>query len=342
MNRLRSAVLAGLVVLAALVGLVVPATSASAAAPATSPVSRVYVWGDSMTLVWPSYLGQLLGIPVVNAGVGGENVQQTKARFDTWVTENPSLLATTGHLCWCGHTNANLQNDNPETILPVVQSMAAQVPSNRFMPIGLTNGPDAPSGSPGYQAIVKGVNVDLQNAFKALYAEVRRYLVTDGLRVAGITATAEDNRNIAADVPPASLRTIEPGNPAHLNDAGRHVTASRLNDLIRGASWLVVDASLLATSTTAQSTLNPSPQGYGIRIQTEVTNVSGRPGVPTGTVRFQVDRRVVGTPVVLKNGQASSALVKTLSVGSHTITVYYDGDAQFAKSTATFTQVVTG
>lgn len=346
MKHVRTAVLATLVVLAALVGLVVPATAQPAAdntvfPPATGAVSRVYVWGDSMTLVWPNYLRELLDVEVVNAGAGGETVQQTHARFDAWVQANPTLLSSTGHICWCGHTNTNRKNNNIETILPEIQAMAAQVPSNRFMPIGLTNGPDQPAGSAGYRAIVQGVNLDIAAAFGAEYAEVRRFLVTDGLQVAGIVESVQDQRDVAVDVPPGSLRTTMTGNPAHLNDAGRHVTAIRMDDLVRAAGWLVPDPTLLASSTTVSSTLNPSSQGTGIRLQAVVANATGQPGVATGTVQFQIDRRVVGTPTTLKNGQAGSVLVKTLAPGSHTITVYYDGDAQFAKSTGTFTQVVT-
>ncbi|MDQ3465787.1 MAG: IPT/TIG domain-containing protein [Actinomycetota bacterium] len=212
-------------------------------AHADGPVTQVIVWGDSMTQVWPRYLQELLGIPVLPKGVGGDTIQETQTLFNEWVLTNPAQVATTAHLCWCGHVNTNRQNQNSDTnsdtIVPALQAMAAQVPAGQFMPIGLTNGPDQPIGSAGYNLVVLGVNVDMAKKFGKSYAEVRRFLVTDGLRVAGIARTPTDQANMDDDIPPASLRVAPGGgNPAHLNDAGRRVTASRLDDLVRAAGWL--------------------------------------------------------------------------------------------------------
>lgn len=230
-RRIWAALVAGL-----LMALIAPLPTS---AHANGPVTQVIVWGDSMTQVWPRYLQDLLGIPVLPWGVGGDNIQETKSLFDDWVRTHPAELATTGHLCWCGHTNTNRQNHNQETIVPALEAMAGQVPAGRFMPIGLTNGPDQPRGSAGYNTVVVGVNGDMAERFGASYAEVRRFLVTDGLRVAGIAATPTDTANMNDDIPPASLRVAPgAGNPAHLNDSGRRVTAIRLDDLVRAAGWL--------------------------------------------------------------------------------------------------------
>jgi len=313
--------------IATLVGVVVPTQSAAAA----GPVAQIIVWGDSMTQVWPDYLQDLVGIPVINAGAGGETVQQTKARFDAWVAGNPRELATTGHLCWCGHPNTNRQNNNPESVVPTLRAMASQVPSGLFMPIGLTNGPDQGAGTQAYEAIVKGVNVDMAGAFKSSYAEVRRFLVTDGLDVAGIQPTQEDRANIAADVPPASLRTDGPGNPAHLNDAGRRVTAIRLNDLVRAAGWVRAETRT-PTQVDVTASANPVTSGTMVRFTARVSPTAGG-GVPTGTVQFQVYSRKIGGPVQLVNGVATSVLAKATSTGDHPIEASYSGDATFAPST---------
>lgn len=339
MTRIRSAALTALVVLTALVGLVVPATSASAVPTTGGTVSRILVWGDSMTLVWPGYLAEMVDVPVVNMGVGGETVQETKVRFDAWVAANPTLLASTGHLCWCGHVNGNRKNNNLNTVASTTAAMAGEVPADRFMPIGLTNGPDSPAGSAAYRSIVEGVNVDLATEFGGYYAEVRHYLVTDGLRVAGLTPTPTDEANIAVDVPPASLRTSGTGNPAHLNDTGRRVTATRMNDLVRGVGWVYTNPDLLATGTTVTSTSNPATSGTPIRLQATVANVSAAPGVPTGTVTFQRGRKVLGT-FALRNGVATSSAGGTLPLGDNVITAVYNGDADFATSSGSFTQVI--
>lgn len=205
-----------------------------------------------MTQIWPGYLEDLVGVPVVPSGAGGSTVQQTQQAVSTWVEvhRDDADFATTGHLCWCGHTNLNYKNSQSpatdfRTVVPAQVAMAALVPDGLFRPIGLTNGPDTAAGSSGYaqsvddgdEATFTAVNELMAQTFAASYAEVRRFLVTDGLATAGIPATAEDEANIAVDVPPRSLRT-DVGNPSHLNDAGRHVTAARLADLLRSGGWV--------------------------------------------------------------------------------------------------------
>lgn len=231
------------------VGLVAPGPSAAAAG---GPVTQIVVWGDSMTQVWPAYLAELVGVPVIYNGVGGTDVQDTKQRLTDWVEVHrfDPAFETTGHLCWCGHTNLNGPNSKDpakdyRTIVPALQDMAALLPPGNFMPIGLTTGPETPWGSSSYRltvddlddATATAVNERMQAAFPGTYAEVRRYLVTDGLRLTGIPATAEDNQNIAYDVPPRSLRT-DNGNPSHLNDPGRRVTAAHLDEHMRATGWL--------------------------------------------------------------------------------------------------------
>lgn len=326
MIRSRRFFLATLTLLVSSLGLVVPASSSAA----PRPVTQIAVWGDSMTQVWPDYLQDLVGVPVLKLGAGGETVQETKARFDAWVQANPSQLATTGHLCWCGHPNTNRQNNDPESVVPTLRAMANQVPRGLFMPIGLTNGPTEGAGTEAYRVIVEGVNVDMASAFRSAYAEVRRFLVTDGLDVAGIEPTPEDRANIAIDVPPASLRTDGPGNPAHLNDAGRRVTAIRLNDLVRAVGWVRADTRT-PTEVDVAASANPVTSGTLVRFTATVS--AGASGVPTGTVQFQVYGRKIGGPVPLVNGVATSVPAKATLTGDHPIEADYFGDATFAPST---------
>jgi len=225
---------------------------ASAATAAGGPVTQLVIWGDSMTQVWPEYLAELVDLPVIYNGEGGSTVQDTKASFTAWVTEHRGDpdFATTGHLCWCGHTNLNGPNSQDplkdrHTIVPAQDAMADLVPDGLFMPIGLTTGPEAPWGSFEYEAVVDdlqdgtatAVNEEMKASFPETYAEVRRYLVTDGLRLTGLPPTAEDNENITYDVPPRSLRT-DNGNPSHLNEPGRRVAAARLADILRAVGWV--------------------------------------------------------------------------------------------------------
>lgn len=247
--RFLRAFAASLVLSAATVSVIAPASPAAADA---GQITRLIAWGDSMSQIWPDYLADQLDVPVEPKAVGGTTVQETRDLLAAWVDEHRDDpdFATTGHLCWCGHTNLNGPNSRDplvdrHTIVPTLQAMAAMVAPGQFMPIGLTNGPEEFLGSVNYQQIVDdgnpgtltAVNEEMKAAFPATYAEVRRYLVTDGLALTGIPATAEDTLNIAGDVPPRSLRT-DNGNPSHLNDPGRHVAAFRLADILRGVGWV--------------------------------------------------------------------------------------------------------
>lgn len=366
---LRKWLIALMALFAATVALAVPTASQSSNA-AGGPVTQVIVWGDSMSLTWGDFLQPLLGVPVISKGVGAEDIQRTESRFKSWLADptNADKIATTGHLCWCGHVNRNPQhvgtNKDADTIVPTLQRMAAQVPFGQFMPIGLTNGPQAPGPNPNatpptaasrdyvlmindQTAKMTAINEIMASprptGFGASYAEVREYLVTDGLRLRGITPTATDLANIAVDVPPRSLRrdTEDPDTDAHLNDAGKRVTASRLNDLIRAAGWLT-PSQYQGSTTSAGSTPNPSIVGQEIQLTASVRSASGT-STPTGSVQFYVDGLASGESVAVPgSGNVMSSPTATLAAGEHRIDAVYSGDATFATSSGWFNQVVNG
>lgn len=167
---------------------------------------------------------------MIQKGIGSDDVQKTEVLFNEWYNATPAAERNvTGHLCWCGHVNNNSAHQGGpkdiDTIVATLQRMAAKAPFGLFMPIGLTNGPLAycPDSSvtppsPAFQDYLDTINDGTTSVtavneimashrpggFGASYAEVRRYLVTDGLRVAGITLTTTDQANIAVDVPPRS------------------------------------------------------------------------------------------------------------------------------------------
>src|SRR5438309_1777811 len=84
-----------------------------------------------------------------------------------------------------------------------------------------------------------------------------------------------------------------------------------------------------ATSTTINSTPNPSSLGQTVTLSATVTSGAG---VPTGTVTFRDGATALGT-VTLVNGSASLD-VTTLVVGSHSLTAAFNGNATFAASTS--------
>lgn len=92
------------------------------------------------------------------------------------------------------------------------------------------------------------------------------------------------------------------------------------------------------TTTAVASSLNPSPYAQPVSFTATVTGNS-----PTGNVQFNIDGSAFGAPVALAAGSASSGSIATLSVGTHTVTAVYSGDANNQGSTGTLSggQVVT-
>jgi hypothetical protein len=89
------------------------------------------------------------------------------------------------------------------------------------------------------------------------------------------------------------------------------------------------------TSVTLTSSQNPSNFGQAVTFTATVTGSS-----PTGTVTFKDGGTVLGTSTLNGSGQAFFT-TSSLSVGSHTITAVYSGDANNAASTsAVLTQLV--
>ena len=90
-----------------------------------------------------------------------------------------------------------------------------------------------------------------------------------------------------------------------------------------------------ATSTVALNAApNPAPAGNTVTFAVTVTGTSP---APSGTVVLQDSGSTIGTATLSANGTASFA-IKTLSVGPHSITAVYGGDANYTGSSASLTQ----
>ncbi len=83
------------------------------------------------------------------------------------------------------------------------------------------------------------------------------------------------------------------------------------------------------TTTTLGSSLNPSQSGQVVTLTAQVT---GSGPTPTGTMKFLDGRKTLGT-VALSAGVATLETAK-LTVGTHSITAEYSGDADNAKNTS--------
>jgi probable HAF family extracellular repeat protein len=91
-------------------------------------------------------------------------------------------------------------------------------------------------------------------------------------------------------------------------------------------SFAIVNAS---SATAVSSSVNPSAEGQSVTFTATVSSSGG--GTPSGMVQFKADAINLGLPVTLVAGVATTS-TSSLSVGTHTITADYSGDANFAGS----------
>ncbi|MGP3945921.1 Ig-like domain repeat protein [Streptomyces sp. 6N106] len=93
-----------------------------------------------------------------------------------------------------------------------------------------------------------------------------------------------------------------------------------------------------ATTTAVSSSPNPSTTGDQVTVTATVTAVAPGSGTPAGTVTLAITERAPQV-VTLVNGTAS-ATFNPLQKGTHTVTANYNGDVNYATSSATTTQTV--
>jgi hypothetical protein len=132
----------------------------------------------------------------------------------------------------------------------------------------------------------------------------------------------------------ASGQCTVTGTTVHITGAGScTVTASQAGNSNFNAAADVQQSFSIAKASTAtalSSSSNPSASGQGV---TFTATVSSSAGTPTGTVAFKDNGSTISTcaNVSLSSGQAACA-TSALSLGSHTITADYSGDANFNAS----------
>ena len=102
---------------------------------------------------------------------------------------------------------------------------------------------------------------------------------------------------------------------------------------ISGTSASVAVATTAATTTTITSTPNPSALGQTVTF-TATVSTDPTSGTPTGSVQFIIDGANFGSAVALGAGGSASITDSALSVGTHTITATYSGDATHGGSTS--------
>jgi hypothetical protein len=96
------------------------------------------------------------------------------------------------------------------------------------------------------------------------------------------------------------------------------------------------------TSTSLMSSLNPSLPGQSVVFTATVSNTSGTPAVPTGSVQFMDGASPLGAPQPVSGVGKATLTTSTLTVATHPITaIYSNSDGNFISSTsAGLSQVV--
>jgi RHS repeat-associated protein len=89
----------------------------------------------------------------------------------------------------------------------------------------------------------------------------------------------------------------------------------------------------VATTTTVQSSHEPSKFGGSVSFTAVVGASQGGAGTPAGSVQFRIDGLDFGSAVALVNGSASSPVIAVLTVGSHAVTASYIPEGMFVAST---------
>lgn len=139
-----------------------------------------------------------------------------------------------GTIIWAGHND--IRYGGADQVIENIRAMVDYLDTDYYVVLGLTNGENAGKGSDYYAEGVEGVNATLEQEYGPdHYLDVREYLVADGLEVAGIEPTADDEEDLAVDIVPLSLR--DEGSVGHLNATGYTVLANYLDEFLQSKGW---------------------------------------------------------------------------------------------------------
>ncbi len=105
-------------------------------------------------------------------------------------------------------------------------------------------------------------------------------------------------------------------------------------DYVSASAQTTFTIALHATTTTL-SLSSPMAEPYQtVTLTASVVGGLTAPNVPRGTVQFQVDGALYGSPVAIGLNGVAAVTWSSAAAGPHTVTALYSGDANFAMSTA--------
>jgi hypothetical protein len=138
------------------------------------------------------------------------------------------------------------------------------------------------------------------------------------------------------DPVPLSGDTAQSGSTSTLSTGDHAITAVYSGDgnYLKSTSSAVTQTVAKASTTTSlDSSLNPSTYGEATTFTARVAVVAPGVGSPTGAVQFNVDGQPYGTAVPL-TGDTATLTVSSLDGGNHDVTATYSSDADFDTSTS--------
>ena len=169
-------------------------------------------------------------------------------------------------------------------------------------------------------------------------------LVTSASSSGGIPTgmvTFQDGARVIGQVPLAPVISIQPNSGAfatimisNLTPGNHNIVATYASDTQFAASAGSVNQVVQnGTTTTVDSSLNPSSPGQLVVLTATVTAANGAPGTPAGSVIFNDGATILGRRLLDATGKAFFATT-ALSVGTHTITADFTGDPGWLNSSS--------
>jgi hypothetical protein len=275
----------------------------------STPIQLAKPTGDNLI----GLTGQVVGGNVV---LYATSYDQNKANNSYLVTytdvdgKTPgsfTTLATLPETGLQGYRGVALAPVNPTTVT-ITNSAATALPTDMVtFNATLTSANGLPTGSVNF--------ID----FVGAAADIDTYGVDHGHIIGSAAIDAMGHASISVNLPLGSnnVRAFYAGTTTITTGSSGFV-----NTLVTGPNM---------STTTIVSAPNFSTFGQTV---TFTANVSGLVGAPTGTVTFLDGATLLGTaPVDMVSGNATIGL-SSLSVGSHTITANYGGDANYKVSTS--------
>jgi hypothetical protein len=159
--------------------------------------------------------------------------------------------------------------------------------------------------------------------------------------------TFQDGGTVIGQVPLSPIITVNPTFSAiasitksNLVVGGHTITATYASDTQFAASaGSVSQVVQIETTTTINSSLNPSASGQLVVFTATVTPTNAAAGRPAGLVTFKEGTTVLATRTLDPTGKAFFATT-ALSIGSHTITADFTGTPAWLNSSSAIVQVV--